>query len=109
MPQSKDTVSFRLAAEFLEQLDGRTANNNEGRRKKLSRNELARKLVVDALNDSSDRRHEELQEQVRELRQAFATLRNDLATLLNAFLTRGSPHTPEQAKELVKQAFRVRG
>lgn len=109
MPQSNDTVSFRLAATFLEQLDGRTASHNEGRRKKLSRNELARKLVVDSLNDSSDRRHEELQEQVRELRDAVATIRDDLATLLHAVLTRDKPHTSGQAKDMVKQLFRVRG
>lgn len=109
MPQSNDTVSFRLAPAFLDQLDARTASYNEGRRKKLSRNELARKLVVDSLNDSSDRRHEELQEQVSELRAALATLRDDLATVLHAVLTRGSPHTAEQAKEMVKRAFRVRG
>lgn len=109
MPREKDskgdTISFRLVPAFLTQLEERTELFNQGRRKKISRHDVARKMVVDALSDAQAHRHDELREEVAELHQAVATLRNDLATLYYAILTRAEPVQGPEAKRIIKETL----
>ena len=96
MAERSEPISFRLPSTFAKQLAERAAEVGE------SPGEHARRLVVEALNDTH---RERLTRQLDELRRAISEngqttfkLRGDVATAVAALLKYLSPALPENTK-----------
>jgi hypothetical protein len=107
---ANNTVSFRLADSYARLLEAKVADFNAARgrgKDKLSRHELARHLLMQALDQEQGH---ELSEQLNELRlelsnltEAVSQLRGDLATATTGLLIHAGKTEPEHAQRWVRQ------
>ncbi|MBI1827223.1 MAG: hypothetical protein HY287_03470 [Planctomycetes bacterium] len=108
MPERSPTISFRLPASFVAQLDEQTEKYNAAHgRDKLSRNDFARKALIDALGGAE--KHEQLRDDVVTLRAEVTKIRADLATatagilaVINEAVPKEKRSSPEQIKSWIK-------
>ncbi len=94
MRERSQPVSFRLSTTFAKQLADRAAAQHE------SLGAHARRLVVEALNDTD---RERLHEEVAELRRVLVALREDIATSVAALLVRAGKTDAREAQEWVRK------
>ncbi len=94
MSEKTETVSFRLPATFSKELRDQAARLDE------SPGEYARRLVMDALTN----RH---QQELAELRDTVASLRDDVATAVTALLVNDGKTSPTEAEEWVRKNLHV--
>jgi hypothetical protein len=88
--QDSFTISFRLEASYLMELEKRAAL------KKTSVHDLARRLLMDALNNAHQ---EETKEQLSGVRSDIDGLRLCLADVAEALLITAGGYPKEQARE----------
>jgi len=96
MPERSEPISFRLPATYAKDLSRQAETHGD------SVGEHARRIVVDALTDT---RHQELREEVQELRKTVDALREDLATAVAVLLSRREPYTREEAEAWVRKTL----
>ncbi len=94
MEKHPNTVSFRLAPEFLKLL------NEEAIKEGKKANDCARRRLIRSLTDSE---RAELREELDKLRADFRKMREDLATLSLALLVRVGKEKPEVAEAWVRE------
>lgn len=94
MEKTRDTISFRLAPEFLKILNEQAAQ--EGK----SPGEWARRLVIRALTDTE---RTEIREEVDKLQMEVRAIRGDFATLANVLLVKVAKQNPEEVAVWIKR------
>lgn len=93
MKKPSESVSFRVSPELSKRLEAEAARCG------MSRGEHARRLLIEALDDTE---RERVRVEIAELREAVGKLREDLATAVAALLAREAPMPVEQAMAWVK-------
>ena len=96
MKPASESVSFRVSPELSKRLEAEATKHG------MSRGEYARRLMIDALEDTE---REHLRHELAELRGEVGKLREDVATAVMALLTRAGPVSVEEAKAWVKSRF----
>jgi hypothetical protein len=96
MRERSQPVSFRLSPTFAKQLAKRAATHDE------SRGTHAKRLVIDALNDTD---RERLYAELAELRKLIETLREDYATAFAALLVKLRVADAADAEDWVRKTL----
>lgn len=92
-------MSFRLDEQYLERL------KREAARYGMSAGDYARRLVLDALEDSARRK---VEDDLREVKREIAELRTDLATSVLALLVGAGEVEQGEAREWVQANLKAR-
>lgn len=96
MNEPTQTISFRLPSALVKQLAERGATQN------FSLGECARRIVLDALSDSTN---EQTREDLAELREGLERLREDLATATAALLVNAGKVDQTEAEAWARQSL----
>lgn len=96
MNDRTQTVSFRLPTVFANQLTQRGAEQH------MSPGEFARRIVLDALGDTSG---QQTREELAELREGLERIREDLATAAAALLVNAGKVSADEAQTWVRETL----
>lgn len=108
MVERSPTISFRLQTPFVSLLDKQAADFNTAHgRDKLSRNDFARKLLIECLNrpdQDSDLREDlaTVRAEIAQLRADFATATAGILAMVNEGLPKEKRSSPEAIQAWVK-------
>ncbi len=96
MKEPTETVSFRLAPEFMKILEEQAAS--EGKK----RNDWARRLVIRALTETE---RSELKDDIETLKKDIRKMRGDFATLGQVLLVKVAKQNAAEVEAWIRQHF----